>query len=99
MTGRPSGMVPEHRLRGEVVDELLRVVVDHRDLLEHHLPLRVDVLERGREDHVEHRVERLLEPPIRDARVDDGRLARRRGVDLAAHRVEELGDVLRAVAR
>ena len=59
---RPSERVPaEHGLRSEVVDEVLRVVVHHRDLLEHDLPLRVDVVEGGREDHVGHRVERLLD--------------------------------------
>ena len=88
----------ENRLGREVVDEVLRVVVDHRDLLEHHLALAVDVGERRLEDHVRHRVERLLEVVVGNARVDDGRLARGRGVQLAAHRVEQLRDVLRAVA-
>ncbi len=97
---RPAERVrAEDRLRGEVVDEVLRVVVDHRDLLENDLALGVDVVEQRREDHVRHRVERLLEPSVRHARVEDGRLARGGGVQLAAHRVEQLGDLLRAVAR
>jgi hypothetical protein len=91
-------VLPEHRLGGEVVDEILWVVVDHRDLLEDDLALRVHVFERGREDHVRHRVERLLDTIVGNAGVDDRGLPRRRRVQLAAHRVEELGDVLRAVA-
>ena len=54
-------MRAEDRLGREIVDEILRVVVDHRDLLEDDLPLGVDVVERRREHHVGHRVERLLE--------------------------------------
>ena len=97
---RPSErMTAEDGLGGEVVHEVLRVVVHHRDLLEHDLALGVDVVEGGCEDHVGHRVERLLDPPVGDARVHDGRLARRRGVELPAHPVEELGDLLRGVAR
>jgi hypothetical protein len=88
---------PEDRLGREVVDEVLGVVVDHRDLLEHDLALAVDVFEGGCEHHVRHRVERALDMGVGHARVDDGRLARGRGVQLAAHRVEELGDLLRAV--
>ena len=80
------------------MDEVLRVVVDHRDLLEHDLALRVDVGERRREDHVRHHVERDVEVVVGDARVDDGRLARGGRVELAAHRVEELGDLDGVVA-
>ena len=95
ITGRPSGCVAEHRLGGEVVDEVVRRVLDHRDLLEDDLALGVDVHERGLEDHVGHHVERLLEPVVGDARVDDGRVARGRGVQLAAELVEQLRDLLR----
>ena len=42
---------------------------------------------------------RALEPDVRDARVDDGRLARGGGVQLAAELVEDLRDLLRRVAR
>ena len=38
----PEWVVSEHGFGGEVVDEILWVVVDHRDLLEHDLPLRVE---------------------------------------------------------
>ena len=47
----------------------------------------------GREDHVGHHVERDVDVVVGHARVDDGRLARRGGVELAAHRVEQLGDL------
>ena len=97
---RPAeGVRAENRLRGDVVDEVLRVVVDHRDLFQDHLALRVHVVEQRREHHVLHRVECLLELPVRHARVEDGGLARGGGVQLTAHRVEQLGDLLRAVAR
>ena len=97
--GPAERMLTEHRLGGEVVDEIARVVVHHRDLLEHHLPLGVDVVEARPKDHVRHHVDRDLEVVVRDPRVDDSRLAGRRRVQLAAHRVEALGDLLRRVAR
>ncbi len=89
-------MVAEDGLREEVVHELLRRVLVHRDLLEHDLALLVDLGEGGREDHVRHHLERRLDVVIGDARVDDGVLARGRRVQLGAHRVERLRDLLRA---
>jgi hypothetical protein len=84
ITGRPSGWPPGDR---------------YRDLLEHHLALAVDVLERRREHHVHDRVERALEVPVGNPRVDDRRLARRGSVELAAHLVEQLRDRAGGVAR
>ena len=98
ITGRPSAMVAEDRLADQVVDELLRRVLVHRDLLEHDLALGVEVVEERREDHVAHHVERRLDVAVGDARVDDRVLARGRGVQLAAEPVEDLGDLERAVA-
>ena len=95
----PQRMPAEHRLRDEVEDELLRRVVDHGDLLEHDLPLGVEVGEAGREDHVRHHVERRLEMLVEDAGVDDGVVAGRRGVQLAAEGVEGLRDLDRGVRR
>ena len=46
--GPAERMRAEDGLGGEIVDDVLRVVLDHRDLLEHDLALRVDVGERGR---------------------------------------------------
>ena len=79
------------------MDEILRRVLVHRDLLEHDLPLLVELAERGREDHVGHHRDRLLDVPVGHAGVDDGVLARGGGVQLGAHRVERLGDLLRVV--
>ena len=92
-------MRTEHGLRGDVVHQVVRRVLDHRDLLEDDLALRVDVGEGRTEDHVAHHVERGLEPLVGHSRVHDGRLARRRCVQLAAELVEELGDLLGRVAR
>ena len=92
-------MAAEDRLGDDVVHEILRVVLDHRDLLEHDLALGVELGEDRLEDHVDHHVERLLEPVVGHARVDDGRLARGRRIQLAADPVEELRDLLRGVRR
>ena len=91
-------MVAEDRLGDQVVHELLRRVVVHRDLLEHDLALGVELGERGREDHVAHHVDRRLEMVVGDARVDERVLARGGRVQLAAEPVEDLGDLERAVA-
>ena len=92
-------MRAEDGLGRDVVHEVVRRVLDHGDLLEHDLALGVDVGERRPEDHVGHDVERALEPVVGDPRVDDGRLARGRRVQLAAELVEDLRDLLRRVAR
>ena len=98
ITGRPERVRAEGRLGDQVVHELLRLVLVHRDLLEHDLALGVELGEGRREDHLAHHVERDLELLVGDARVDDGVLARGGGVQLAAEAVEDLGDLLRAVA-
>ena len=96
---RPAERVrAEHRLGEEVVHELLRRVLVHRDLLEDDLALGVDVVEARREHHVAHHVDRGLEVLVRHARVDDRVLARGRSVQLAAEPVEDLGDLLRVEA-
>ena len=97
ITGRPSACAAEHGLREEVVHELLRRVLVHRDLLEHDLALLVELGERRREDHVRHHLERVLDVTVGHARVDDRVLARGRRVQLGAHRVEGLCDLLRVV--
>ena len=95
---RPSERVAaEDRLRDDVVDEVLRVVVDHRDLLQHDFALRVDVGEGRVVDHPDDHVERGLEPVVRHAGVDERRLARRGRVQLPAEPVEDLRDLLRGV--
>ena len=79
--------------------EVVRRVLDHRDLLEDDLSFGVDVRERRPEDHVRHDVERALEPVVRDSSVENGRLARGRRVQLASELVEDLRDLLRRIAR
>ena len=96
ITGPAERMVAEDRLGDQVVHELLRRVLVHRDLLEHDLALGVELGERRREHHVAHHVDRRLEVVVGDARVDERVLARRRGVQLAAEAVEDLGDLERA---
>src|SRR5919202_70111 len=46
----------------------LRLVLVHRNLLEHDLALRVEVGEARREHHLPHHLERDPEPLVRDAR-------------------------------
>ncbi len=88
-------MVSEHRLGEEIVDELLRGVLDHRDLFQNDFPLGVEIGECRREDHVGHHVERGLDVLVEDARIDDGVVAGGGRVQLAAERVEDLRDLLR----
>ena len=92
----PERLVAEDGLREEIVDELLRRVLVHRDLLEDDLALRVELRERRREDHVGHDVDRRFEVRVGHARVEHRVLARSGGVQLAAEPVERLGDLLRA---
>ena len=93
----PERMAAEDGLGDDVVDEVLRVVVDHRDLLEHDLALGVDVREDRVVDHPDHDVERGLEPVVRHPRVEQRRLPRGGGVQLSAEPVEDLCDLLRRV--
>ena len=95
--GPAERMVAEDRLAHQVVHELVRRVLVHRDLLEHDLALGVEIREERRVDHVAHHVERLLQVVVGDADVDEGVLARGGRVQLAAQPVEDLGDVLRRV--
>ena len=97
ITGRPERMVAEDGLGDQVVHEILRRVLVHRDLLEHDLALGVELVEQRREDHLAHHVERGLDVVVRHARVDERVLARRGGVQLAAEPVEDLGDLERGV--
>ena len=89
-------MVGEDGIRDQVVHELLRRVVVHRDLLQHDLALRIELRERRREHHVAHHIHRRLEMVIGDPPVHERVLARGRGIQLAAEPVEDLGDLQRA---
>ena len=68
-------MPAEHRFGKEVVDEVLWRVFVHRDLLEHHLALGVEIRESRREDHVRHHAERRLNSVVGDASVNHRVLA------------------------
>ena len=68
--GPAEWMASEDRCRDDVVNEILRVVVDHRDLFEHDLALGVDLGEHRVVDHADDHVERRLEPVVGDARVE-----------------------------
>ena len=99
--GPPERMLREDRRGDQVVDEVLRRVLVHRDLLEHDVSLGVHLgrVELRLEQHVGHDVERRLEVGVEDAGVDDRVLLGRGGVQLAAEAVEDLGDLHRRVAR
>ena len=91
-------MVAEDRPGEHVVDLVLRLVLVHRDLLEHHLALGLEVRPRGAQQHVAQHLERLLEVLVEEVRVQDGRLLAGRRVHLGAEAVERLRDLLRASA-
>ena len=81
------------------MDELLRLVLVHRDLLKHDLALGIELGEGRPEDHLTHHVECRLQMLVGDAGVDDGVFPRSGGVQLPAERVEDLRDLLGRVGR
>ena len=95
----PERMVAEDGDAEDVEHRVLRVVLVHRDLLEHDLALGVDVVERRAPHHVGHHVERARQVLVEHPRVDGGRLLVGARVELGAHRVEQLVDLGRGVAR
>ena len=98
ITARPSGCVPIDRLAEQVEDLVLRVVLVHRDLFEHDLALGLQIAEARAPDHLGHHVEGLLQVAVEHARVERGGLLVGARVELGAHRVEDLVDLLGAVA-
>ena len=94
----PERVVAEDGVGDQVVDELLRRVLVHRDLLEHDLALGLELGERRREDHVTHHVDRRHEVVVGNAGVDERVLARGGCVQLTAETVEDLRDLECAVA-
>ena len=91
-------MLAEDRFAQQVEDPVLRIVLVHRDLLEHDLALGLELAEARAPDHVGHHVERALEVPVEHAGVQGGGLLVGPRVHLSPHRVEDLVDLLRAVA-
>ena len=84
-------MLAEHAAGGEIVHEIGRVVLDHRDLLQHHLALGLERLglEAGPRGHVAHDVERERQVLVHHAHVNDRRLARRERVQLGAQAIRD----------
>ena len=94
----PQRVAAEDGLAEHVEDRVLRIVLVHRDLLEHDLALGVDVAERRSPHHVGHHVERRRQVLVEHPRVDRGALLVGAGVELGAHAVEQLVDLRRRVA-
>ena len=91
-------VVAEDGVAEHVEDRVLRVVLVHRDLLEHDLALGVHVVERGPPDHVGHHVEGARQMLVEHPRVDRRALLVGAGVELGAHAVEQLVDLRRGEA-
>ena len=89
----------EDGLGEDVVDPVLGLVVVHRDLLQHHLALGVDVGVGRGQQHLREQVEDLVGVLVEEARVQVRRLLAGGGVDRGAEAVEALGDLDRRVAR
>ena len=89
----PERVLAEHGLPEDVEHRVLRVVLVHRDLLEHDVALGVDLAEGRPPDHVGHHLERARHVLVEHPRVDGGALLVRAGVELGAHRVEQLVDL------
>jgi hypothetical protein len=89
----------EDRFGEEVVDAVLRLVLVHRDLLQHHLALGVDVRVGRRQQHLRQQVEDGVGVLVEETRVQVRRLLAGGGVDRGPEPVKELGDLDRRVAR
>ena len=101
--GSAEDPAPERRVAvdgvGEhVVDAVGRLVLVHRDLLDHDLALGVDVGKRRLQEHLGEQVECLLGVLVEESRVELRRLLARRRVRRRAECVEVLGDLDRRVA-
>ena len=92
-------MVAEDGGGEHVVHLVLRLVLVHRDLLEHDLALGLEVRVGGAQQHVAHHLERAVEVLVEEVRVQDGRLLAGGRVDVGAEPVELLRDLLGASAR
>ena len=97
---RPDRMVAEHRRQEHVAERVLRIVVAHRDLLEHHVAFDLDVVggAAATQHHVGDQVDRQLQVGVEHVRVVAGVLPGGERVQLAADRVDRLRDLDRACA-
>ena len=94
----PERVVTEDRIREHVVDAVGGLVLVHRDLLDHHLALGVDVGEGRLQEHLGEQVQSRFGVFVEEARVEVGRLLARRRVRGGAEAVEVLGDLDRREA-
>ena len=94
----PQRVLAEDGVGEEVVDAVLRLVLVHRDLLQHDLALGVDLGVGRGEQHLRQQVEDLLGVLVEEAGVEVGRLLAGRRVDRGAEPVEALGDLDRREA-
>jgi hypothetical protein len=91
-------MVAEDRVGEEVVHAILRLVLVHRDLLQHDRALGVDLGIGRAEQHLGQQVEHLLGVLVEEAGMEVGRLLAGRRVHRGAEAVEALGDLDRRVS-
>ena len=93
-------MRPEHRRQEHVAERVLRIVVAHGDLLEHHGAFELHVVGRAAtpQHHVGDQVDRQLQIGVEHVRVVAGVLPGGERVQLTADRVDRLGDFHRACA-
>ena len=93
--GPAQRVIREHGGRDQVVGEVVVAVLVHRDLLEHHLPLRDQLLavKVRRQQHVAHHVEGGFEVRVQHARIEHRVLLGGGRVQLAAQPIEHLGDL------
>ena len=91
-------MLAEDRLVEHVVDAIRRLVLVHRDLLQNHLALGVDLGVGRCQQHLGQQIKRALGVGVEEARVQLGRLLAGGGVDRGAQAVEDLGDLDRVMA-
>ncbi|HET9004259.1 MAG TPA: hypothetical protein VFN39_09710 [Gemmatimonadaceae bacterium] len=94
-------MLPPQLLVVQLEHQVIRGVVHHADLLEHDLPLELEILgaDRRPEDDVGDHVRRLVQVLVEDARLEGGVLPRRVGVERPAELLERERDVARRTGR
>ena len=99
--GTSDRMFPEDRRQEDIAERVLRIVVAHRDLLEHHGALELHVLgcAHAPQHHVGDQVDRQFQVAVEHVRVVAGVLPCRERVQLTADRVHRLGDLHRAARR
>ena len=90
-------MLAEHRVGEEVVHTVHRLVLIHRDLLQHDVALGIDLGVGRSEQHLGQQLEGSLGVLVEEAGVEVGRLLAGGGVHRRPQPVEDLGDLDRRV--